>query len=119
MVFVVVGFLVISLIKIEPTLVTTRRELDNLNKKIAETEQSAFELERLGDYIKSDAYLERQARLKLNYKKPDEKVVYVYTRGTSEAQKGAEIRNDPGQSKFFEDKFIANLQSWWGYLMGE
>lgn len=109
---VIVGFLLISLIKIEPALITTHKELKNLDKKIAEVEQSASELERLGDYLKSDAYLERQARLKLNYKKPDERVVYVYQK-TTEAQNSQEIRKKP------ENKLIMNLKSWWGYLVGK
>ena len=72
------GFFVVSFLKIEPALVATNKELNNLDKKIAEVKRSASELERLGGYLNSDAYFERQARLKLNYKKPDERVVYVY-----------------------------------------
>lgn len=104
-----VGFLIMSLIKIEPALLTIRKELKNLDKKIAEVRQSTFELERLGSYLKSDAYFERQARLKLNYKKPDEKVVYIYT---TETQNGAEILKKDQTIK----KSLKNWQRWWQYL---
>src|SRR3989344_4528539 len=97
---VLIGFFLISLIKIQPVLTTTQKELENLDKKITEAERSASELERLKDYLQSDAYLERQARLKLNYKKPDEKVVYVYDRedGSKTESKVAADMNNPVES---------------------
>lgn len=112
---VVAGFLLISLIKIEPVLVTTRNELKNLDKKIAEVERLASELERLGDYAKSDGYLERQARLKLNYKKPDEKVVYVYNTQAGLTKEAGGASENP---EVFNSKLILNLKSWWQYLLG-
>lgn len=115
---IIVGFLLASLIKIEPVLMATRKELKNLDTKIAEIEQSAAELERLGEYIRGDAYLERQARLKLNYKKPDEKVVYIYTR-TTEIRNEEEVQKNSERSKIFENKLITNLKSWLGYLVNE
>lgn len=115
--FILIGFLAISFVKIEPALITMYKESANLDKKISEVKQSASELERLGDYIKSDAYLERQARLKLNYKKPDEHVVYVYQKtpgsGTETVSKTTQL------SKVFENKLIANIKSWFGYLLGK
>ncbi len=111
---IVAGFLVISFLKIEPALVATNKELNNLDKKIAEVKRSASELERLGDYLNSDAYFERQARLKLNYKKPDEKVVYVYQK-TQDSSVEA-VNNVVRPSKIFESKYIKNLKSWWEYL---
>lgn len=98
-----------SLIKIEPALLTIRKELKNLDKKIAEVRQSASELERLGTYLNSDAYFERQAKLKLNYKKPDEKVVYVYTTKTqNRAETLKKSQTTQGALK--------NWQKWWQYL---
>src|SRR3989344_8422760 len=81
-ILVMVGFFCISIIKLSPPLIKVGKELKNINQKIDETKEGSLELERLGNYLQSDAYLERQARLQLNYKKPDEKVVYVY-RNTS------------------------------------
>ena len=112
MAVVIIGFFLISLIKIQPALTTPQKELINLNKKIVEAERSASELERLKDYLQSDAYLERQARLKLNYKKPNEKVVYVYTRenGNKTEPKNADVDGA------IESKLNQNLKLWWGYL---
>src|SRR3989344_2610942 len=111
---VLIGFFLISLIKIQPVLTTTQKELRNLDKKIAEAERSASELERLKDYLQSDAYLERQARLKLNYKKPDEKVVYIYT---GENGNKTESKIAAGVNSA-ESRLSQNLKLWWGYLAG-
>jgi len=117
-ILIVLGFFLVSVIKLEPPLAAVRKELKNLNQKIDEAEKSSLELEKFGDYLKSNAYLERQARLKLNYKKPDEKVVFVYTK-TTETQKGQETQKGLGRPKFFENKLIMNLKLWWGYLIDE
>ena len=83
-----------------------------MDKKIAEAEQSASELERLKDYLQSSAYLEKQARLKLNYKKPDENVVYIYTRENSNK---TETKN-AGENGAVESKLSQNLKLWWRYI---
>lgn len=117
---VLIGFLLISFIKIEPAFTTLHKELGNLDKKIMDIQESTSELERLGDYIKSDAYLERQARLKLNYKKPDEKVVYIYTQGANGAQNNAVLQSKTSEvSKILESELIMSLKSWWWYLINK
>jgi len=108
-----IGFLLLALIRIQPALVSVRRGIKNIDQKIAELERAGEEAKRLGDYLNSPANLERQARIKLNYKKPGENVVYIYTTeaGTTETQNKSEIR------KKLENKFVINLKSWWGYLV--
>lgn len=59
-------------------VVAVNKETDNLKRKIDETNKTVAELENSKEYLQNPAYLERQARLRLNYKKPDEKVVFVY-----------------------------------------
>ena len=128
---VIIGFFLVSIIKFEPPLITIGRELKNVNQKIDETQNAVSELEKLGDYLKDDAYLERQARLKLNYKRPDEKVVFVYR--NPNAKTGAlkvlsarpstnEIsvlvqNNDIEARKILDSKLLANLKEWWEYLI--
>ena len=115
-ILIVIGFFVISVIKLEPSLSAVRKELKNLNQKIDEAEKSSLELEKLGDYLKSDVYLERQARLKLNYKKPDEKVVFVYD---TEDQNEREMPKYSKKLKIFESNLTLNIKSWWDYLIDE
>ena len=100
-------FFVASVTKLLPGFNIVRRENQNLNQRINEAESARLELERSADYLKSPAYLERQARIKLNYKKPGESVVFVYPRGTAEAQKDQEVNES------LVRKIIARLQTWW------
>lgn len=100
------------IIKLQQPLETVTREIDNLNQKIAEIEKSRSELEKLGDYIKSASYLERQARLKLNYKKPGESVFFIYR--NQYAQNPAETG---GAAK--PSEILPNWQKWLNYLLGK
>lgn len=62
-------------------------------------------------YFASDAYLERQARLKLNYKLPDEEVAFVY--------KDTSIKVTPPAEEFkVKLASLPNWQKWWYYLLG-
>jgi len=88
-----------------------RQEVNNLNQKIAETERELSELKELGDYFRSSAYLEREARLKLNYKKPGENVVFVY-RNQSLLQNPAGNGNSTKPSPT-----LPNWQKWLKYLL--
>ncbi|MBI2062782.1 MAG: septum formation initiator family protein [Candidatus Yanofskybacteria bacterium] len=111
-ILLIIVFFLFSIIKFEPSLVAVNRELSNINKKIDEAEKVGLELKKLGDYLKSDAYLERQARLKLNYKKPDEKVVFVYQNPKTNMQS-----NDAQAGSISDLFFLTNLKEWWKYLV--
>lgn len=75
---VVLAGIGVGVYKILPTVVAARKEIAILNQKISVAESSIAQLERNKELAGSVAYLEREARAKLNYKKPDEKVVYIY-----------------------------------------
>jgi len=80
-------------------------EVKNLEQKIAEIEISNSKLSRLLDYFKSDSYREKEARLRLNYKKEDEKAAFVYREK---------------EDKIFEEESrnnnLSNPQKWWKWL---
>src|SRR5258708_893694 len=61
-------------------------------------------------YFGSDAYLERQARLKLNYKLPDEKVAFVY--------KDTSVKKSPEPDFKAQIAQMPNWKKWWYYLLG-
>src|SRR3989338_3050495 len=63
-----------SLIKRYPKFTVANKELTAAAAKLEELSRAPDE--RID--MSNPAYLERQARLKLNYMKPGEKVVYVY-----------------------------------------
>lgn len=103
--------LLISVIKIEPALLAIRKETKNLGQKIADVKKTDSELEKIADYLKSPSYLERQAKLKLNYKKPDEKVVYVYRRDEALA-----VTKEPDEKE--RNSLLENIKKWWELLIG-
>lgn len=105
------GFFSLSIVKLSLPLITVSRELKNINQKIDEAKKSNLELEELGSYLQSDAYVERQARIRLNYKKPDEKVVYVYRNPS------AKIPNDDTVAGKTNNKFFANITEWFKHLL--
>ena len=77
-ILIIVFFVGLSLIKIYPNKVTVDNEVNNLEQKIAEVESYNSKLGSMLDYFKSDSYLEREARERLNYKKPDEQAVFIF-----------------------------------------
>ena len=89
--------------------------LGDLERKIKSTERSNAYMAQYGDYLKSEAFLEKQARLRLNYKAPDERVAFVYRAGSGEtpvpqpASLPAQAGGDSKTAPFWE--------KWWGYLI--
>ncbi len=109
---IVIGFFLLLIVKLKPSLETVSQEVNNLDQKIAEAEKDLSELQKLGDYFKSVAYLEREARLKLNYKKPGENVVFVYK--NQHAQSPAETDGVVKSSLI-----LPNWQKWLNYLLNK
>lgn len=111
---VVIGLFSLMIIKLQPSLKEVNQEVNNLDQKITEAQKSVSDLQKLQDYIKSPAYLEQQARIKLNYKKPDENVVFVYknqyNQNPASASQGA---NNPAPQN------LANWQKWLKYLLSK
>ncbi len=107
---IVIGFFLLLLIKLKPSLETISQEVNNLDQKIAEAQNDLSELQKLGGYFKSAVYLEREARLKLNYKKPGESVVFVYK--NQHAQSPAKP-NDTTKPSLI----LPNWQKWLNFLL--
>ncbi len=94
-----------------------RMSLDDMERKIRNTERSNTYMAQYGDYLKSEAFLEKQTRLRLNYKAPDEQVVFVYRAGSGETpvpQPALQARPASGDSE--TAPFWERL---WGYLLGK
>ena len=64
--------------RILPVVTVLNKENNNLREKISKINKNIKELEKSKEYYQDPGYLEHEARLRLNYKKPDEKVVFVY-----------------------------------------
>ncbi len=88
-----------------------KNQVGELESRVADIDRNNQFLASSSAYFGSDSYLERQARLKLNYKLQDEHVAFVY--------KDAEAKKVSPEPKI-EDKIsdMPNWKKWWYYLMG-
>lgn len=103
-------FLALAVYRILPLVLAINKETDNLRKKIAETNKNIAELEESKKYLQDPAYLERQARIRLNYKKPNEKVVFVYQ---------SPYNQNPGMKTDEAKGLFRKLKQWFAELIGK
>lgn len=98
-------------VAIRSARVEIKDQVGELESRVADLKRNNQFLASSSAYFGSDAYLERQARLKLNYKLPDEQVAFVYKDATAK-----KIAAEPT----LEAKLAAmpNWKKWWYYLMG-
>ena len=108
----VMGLVAISLFKIVPLAEVALHEKQNLEQKIIELKQENQQAQGFADYLKSDAYLERQARIKLNYKKPDESVIFVY-------KKPAEQTASQSLQTLKGEDIIAKVKNWFSNMFNK
>ncbi|TSC91556.1 MAG: hypothetical protein CEN90_354 [Parcubacteria group bacterium Licking1014_17] len=87
----VAGFMFVSLYRIIPSAVIAGRKLESLNKKVTELTQVEETSPSPTVSGEIDQRLDKLARLYLNYKKPDEHVVIIYSKNkeTSVIEKSA------------------------------
>lgn len=90
-----------------PELVAVNREMRHIQENVDQVSRQQEALKDKEAYYQSDAFLEQQARIQLNYKKPGEQVVYIY-HTVSQQQ---EVITSP--------KPLTNLKLWWYYLIGK
>jgi cell division protein FtsB len=74
----VFGLLAASLTKVYPEADKLSREGELFQAKIDQINLESKKTEKLTEYYKSEAYLEKQAKLRFNFKRPGENVVFVY-----------------------------------------
>ncbi len=68
------GFLVF---KNKPIIESLNNEINELEGRIAGSDEKTEKLQSEFEYFESNSYLDRQARLKLNLKDPGENVAYI------------------------------------------
>ena len=95
------------LLNLRPGLISVEKEKSVLENQVAELRRAQDALEKDRSVASSDAYLERQARLKLNYKKPDEQVVFIYQDQYNSATSTAPVVPE-----------VPRWKQWWQYLWG-
>lgn len=108
---VVSGWLGLSFVRIKFQEIIVHKEVSNLKSKANRLEESNSSLEKLITYLKDPLFLEKEARLKLNYKAPGEQVAFVY-RDQSALPSSRSL--DFGTLL----RAMPNYKKWWYYLMG-
>jgi len=104
-------WLTISSINLSSQKDTVDREVKNIEAKIKGVQDDTGYLNKFLAYFQTPAFLEKEARLKLNYKAQGEEVVFVYK------DKNAKKVSD---SISFEELLgrIPNYKKWFLYLLG-
>jgi len=86
-------------------------QVKELKSRVTSLEDNNKFLASSSAYFASDAYLERQARLKLNYKFADEQVAFVY--------KDTSVKvSSPSPEFKTQLAEMPNWKKWWYYLLG-
>lgn len=112
----IVFFLAVSIIKLWPEKTVIEARLENLENKIGETENSNVNLARLLDYFKSRSYLEREAKLKLNVRRPDENVVFIYEDEKENSVKKSSFAKAMADKEVLGLEGLTNFEKWLKYL---
>lgn len=88
--------------------VEIQKEIKKLEEQVSEYESRNTELSLLIEYLKTDEYLEMEARTKLGYKKPGETVVAMATNSNNTMYLATETANQISKK--------SNWQLWLDYF---
>ena len=123
----IVGFLVIVFISIP--LAKNVSKNYNINKEVVKLEEEIDrlkdkngELGKMIDYLKSDQFIDEQAKLNLNYKKAGEELVVINSKEEQAEKTGDEaknIYNIQGFNKQIKEKEITNPKRWGYYFFNQ
>ena len=86
-------------------------EVKNIETKIKEVQNDTDYLNKFLNYFQTPAFLEKVARLKLNYKVQGEEVVFVYR------DKNVKKESDPINFEELLSK-MPNYKKWFWYVLG-
>jgi len=104
----VIGWLTLSFIKIKLHENIVNKEVEELRLKISNLEKSNNLIEKFIVYMSNPSFIERQARIKLNYKAQDEEVVFIYPDNSAKVS---------SPSLNFKSENAPNYIKWWEWLL--
>ena len=107
----IAGWLVLSVIRVQSHYASLTEKDMILSGKVAHMEQQNESLSAEISYGQHPVYLEKEARVKLNMKHPDEEVLFVY----GEDEVVATVSEDVKASSIGE---LSNYKKWLKYLFG-
>ncbi len=95
---------------------TKKRAVDEqarkLSQEIDDLEKQNADLEKILGYFASSDYTEKEAREKLNFAKPGEKVAII-----SGGEENKNLTSKPGDGN--EKQLGASFKKWWQYFFGQ
>lgn len=89
-----------------------QQKINNLKSEIDKVEGENNQLSKMMNYLKNESYLEQEARVKLNLKKPGEKVVIFPGKEKKENSNFKILEQDENAQK----NSSANHWRWWEYF---
>ena len=98
--------LIISFVKVGKEIMLRyeiKKEINTLEAQLEDLEAKTSKMDKLISYLKTDEYIEKQARLELNLSKPGEKQINLVN------------LNDTASSDLSEDQ-IPNVEKWFNYF---
>ncbi|MFH1938302.1 MAG: septum formation initiator family protein [Patescibacteria group bacterium] len=121
LIFIILIILTINLSQESYKKYQLKKEISELKLEIDRLEGSKQQLSNLMEYFKNDSYLEQEARVKLNLKKPGEKVVILSRDSVTDdnvkvSQSGALTTENQEIELEDIDLEIANYWKWWEYF---
>lgn len=99
-----------ALIRVVVKDMAVRREIRALEREIATLEADQLKSKELLDFIKTNEFLEEEARVRLGLKKPGEKVIVIGETGSAVA-----VSSTP---RLEEESARSNARTWWRYFFG-
>lgn len=108
---VAIGWFSISVLRVRNQRQAVDQDNRNMAQKVASLEQEQKKLEEDLAYAQSQAYIDREARIKLNYKLPDEKVVFVYPAKTASLSSVASASSESWRS-------LGKYKKWFYGILG-
>ena len=105
---ILAGCLVFSLIGLNARRAEFRQIVSDVESRVQEAEKDKTYLEKFAAYFKSPHFMEKQAKVKLNYRLPDEQVAFIFKdpNPKSNAEAGNWLAEAP------------NYKKWWYYILG-
>ncbi|PKL72691.1 hypothetical protein CVV26_00275 [Candidatus Kuenenbacteria bacterium HGW-Kuenenbacteria-1] len=93
------------------------KEIEGLKQEIKNLEEKKIQSKELIQYLKTESFQERQARLELGMKKQDEDVVILPTIIPKEIEEKNEFVNIDFERNKKDDQKIINPIKWWKYFL--
>ena len=111
LVSIITLWFIVSSINLNSQRVLVDKGVKGVEAKIKEVQADADYLNKFLAYFQTSAFLEKEARLKLNYKAQGEEVVFIY--------KDKNIKDEP-QAISFEELLakMPNYKKWFLYMFG-